>query len=259
MHYGCIGQEFYIGRYLYLSKELERLPNITFGIKNNKPIVRIKRTDPQTSKTTVNRIGDKNPNWQKYCAITKRREHLQEQLGCLLRNWDEDYGGSLENVASGYMLVLPLVNSNYNCEFWNSLKSNSDTYENKYPIRYKDFIMRSQFEVDVATVLDSLGLDYKYEVKILFGNKEYYPDMAVNLPEYDRCGFVEAMGGMDSLKYVSHNMEKLNKYINYGLFPNRDIAIIPGERGDYPDRLLIKRLVGNMLTSIAGMYVFKKS
>ncbi len=258
MHYGCIGQEFYIGRYLYLSKELERLPNITFGSRTGLTIIRLVIVDPASGKKKYKRISPKNPKWEAYKKLASRKARLEEQLNCLLTSWKEDYGGSLEQVASEYQ-IIGQPPSLYNCALWESFTSNADPWEPAYPVQYKDFVMRSYFEVEVAKVLDFIGLDYKYEVKLVLGDKYYFPDMAVNLPEYDRCGFVEAMGGMDSLKYVSHNMEKLNKYINYGIYPNRDVSIVPGERSYFPDRILIKRIVGNMLTAIAKQYVVKKS
>lgn len=84
-----------------------------------------------------------------------------------------------------------------------------------------------------------------------------YPDLTVNLPEFNRCGFVEAMGGMDNLKYASHNVQKYRAYINAGVYPNRDLAMISADSDYRPDIDMMKRLIGAMLSSIAAQHVFR--
>ena len=77
MHYGCIGQEFYIGRYLYLSKELERLPNITFGSRTGLTIIRLVIVDPASGKKKYKRISPKNPKWEAYKKLASVKARLE--------------------------------------------------------------------------------------------------------------------------------------------------------------------------------------
>lgn len=257
MNKGCISKEYYVGRYIYLNRVIAELPDARLGSKTNSEVMSVYLTDSETGRRTRRRISRASPLWDKYYEYALVRERLESQLRNLLTSWSEDYPGALSREASNYKIISSGKNY-YDSTMWEAFKSNDCDVPNDYPIMHKSFIMRSQFEVEVAKVLDSLGLDYKYEVKLLIGGgEELYPDMSVNLPEYNRCGFVEALGGLDSLKYTSHNTWKLKSYINSGLYPNRDVALISADKRYFPDRDLIKRSVGVMLSSIASQYVVR--
>lgn len=260
MNNGSISREFYIGRYIYLTKRLSELPYVVFGRRGETTTITIYTVNPKTGKKeSRQRIGKTNKDWDRYYKIAKEREIINNQLDCIKTNWADDYTGSLAKASSEYMIINQAA-SPFDSALWNRFVSNSSTQPNPYPVYYKNFIMRSQFEVEVAKVLDSLGLAYKYEVEMFVGGgKAVYPDMVVNLPEYNRCGFIEALGGLDNLKYVSHNTYKLKEYINGGLYPNRDIALISADRISFPTKEMIKRSIGMMLSSIASQYVMKKS
>ena len=260
MEYGMIDKEFYVGRFLYLTGRLTELEDARFGGRGDTPAISIYAENPKTGKKeSRQRISEKHELWSYYYKIAEEREIINKKLDLLKAAWAEDYGGLLDRTASGYK-IIPNFDNPFDSSLWEAFRSNDCSTPNPYPVHYKDYIMRSQFEVDVAKVLDSLGVDYKYEVgMIVGGGKRLYPDMAVNFPEYNRCGFVEAMGGLDNMKYASHNTFKLRDYINAGLYPNRDIAIVSADRGYFPSPALIKRSVGIMLSSIACQYVVKKS
>ena len=257
MNNGSISREFYIGRYIYLQKSLSNLADVHLGGRGDELTVTIYECDAITGKIRRRRISDKNPEWQRFYKIGLLRDELTEQLKLIMAGWKNDYRGSLRDASSHYALI-PNTESIYDSSLWNSLRSNDCDQPNDYPIQYKNFIMRSFFEVEVARVLDTIGIDYKYEVKLSIGGGKFmYPDMAVNFPEYNRCGFVEAMGGFDSLKYTTKNTLKLKDYINSGLYPNRDIAIISADRYNRPDPEIIRRTIGTMLSSIAAQYVIR--
>ncbi len=259
MNKGTISVEFYVGRYIYLSELLSTIPDVRFGGRGSRESISVYTVNNKTGQRDRLRITNTSPKWDHYYELAVRRERVKEQLNLLLSSWSEDYKGSLAKISSEYIIIPNDVNR-YDCDCWNLFKSNDCDVQNKYPVRYKDFVMRSYFEVEVAKVLDSLGIDYKYEVRLpIGGGDEISPDMAVNLPEYNRCGFVEALGGLDSLKYVSHNTWKLKGYINCGLYPNRDVALVSADSKVVPTRDMIKRMIGTMLSYIASQYVMKKS
>ena len=54
MEKGIISKEFYIGRYIYLTTELRKLPNITFTRLDGYAAVSIVETDPVTGKNSKN-------------------------------------------------------------------------------------------------------------------------------------------------------------------------------------------------------------
>ena len=257
MNLGCISREYYIGRYIYLTGMIAGLPDVRPGNKCGSEILSLYLSDQNTGRRIRRRISRASSLWDQYYEYALKRERLESQLKNLLTSWSEDYSGALSKEASKYKIIPP-KKSYYNSAMWESFKSNDCDVPNDFPVFYKSFVMRSQFEVEVAKVLDSLGIDYKYEVRLpIGGGDEMNPDMSVNLPEYNRCGFVEALGGLDNMKYTSHNTWKLKNYINIGLYPNRDVALISADKRYFPDRELIKRSIGLMLSSIAAQYVVR--
>ena len=80
----------------------------------------------------------------------------------------------------------------------------------------------------VAQCLDSLGLMYKYEPRIIIKGEEYYPDFIVYLPEFQRCFFIEFLGKLNDDKYISRNEFKLMDYLNSGMVINRDLLLFCG-------------------------------
>ena len=89
-------------------------------------------------------------------------------------------------------------------------------------------MMDSRGEMIVAQTLESLGLEYKYEPRIIIGGEVYYPDFIVYLPEFERCFFVEFMGRLDDEKYISRNKFKLMDYLKSGMVINRDLLVFCG-------------------------------
>ena len=204
------------------------------------------------------RIGESNSEWEKYSRIAIRRADLELKLKKLLSSWDVEYGGSLAELAAHYVLK---PNTTHPCssEFYDSLKEDNNSYPKDRKIIHNGMIMRSFFESDVAQVLENLGIDYKYEVCFRLGKKDMSPDFSMNFPEFNRCSFLEAIGGMGNLSYVQSNAEKFENYTNSGLYLNRDIVFITGDESYRPDETSAKRIIGVMLDGLAKMYVFRRT
>lgn len=258
MEFGLISKEFYIGRYLYLTAELRKLPKIEFTRIGDYDAVSFFVTDTKTGAVKRRRITASNPKWAEYSSIAAKRSKLKTQLNKTLACWKKEYRGNLKDIASSYEIIRH-KNETYTSAFWESLKEDSNPYSKDKIVPHDCIQMRSLFEADVAEILDELGLDVKYEVCLVFGNKKVYPDFAINLPEYDRCIFIEAMGMLGSMGYVNSNSYKLDKYVNGGLYPNRDFAVISGDYDYRPDHDTIRRIIGVLLDAIARQYLVKKS
>lgn len=256
MNNGSISREFYIGRYIYLTSELAKLPDVRIAQSGDKAVLTVHQRNAITGKVTRRRLSATKKEWTELHRLALRRQELEKRMKLLLDNWEEDYGGSLSYQASFYE-VVPNRTNRFDSSFYARMPEAQNTYPNHYPVPYKGYMMRSQFEVEAARLLDSMGIEYKYEVSLQFGDNLVYPDLTVNLPEFNRCGFVEAMGGMDNLKYMGHNVQKYRAYINAGVYPNRDLAMISADSDYRPDREMMKRIVGAMLSSIAAQHVFK--
>ena len=93
------------------------------------------------------------------------------------------------------------------------------------------------------------------KAKLAEHDKQEIPDF----PEFNRCSFLEAIGGMGNLSYVQSNAEKFANYTNNGLYLNRDIIFITGDESYRPDEISAKRIIGVMLDALAKMYVFRKT
>ena len=120
--------------------------------------------------------------------------------------------------------------------------------------------MRSVFETDVAQALEDMGIEYKYEVELNLGEfGKVNPDMALNFPEFNRCGFIEVNGRMDESEYISKTGKILIKYSNAGLYINRDIQFISGDYFYRPEPREIKKMISVICDSMAAQYVLKKN
>ena len=257
MDLGIISKEFYIARYIFLTNELERLPKVTFCHQGDEVIVSVTHIDPKTGKQSRRRLTKNNRDWEEYSAIAARRLKLKDSLKKLLASWQKDYEGSLEYEASHYVL-RPNVDNPFNSQFYERLKPDSNPKEKDRKVMLNGTYMRSYFETDVAQLLDDLDIEYKYETCFRVGTEKVSPDMSMNFPEFNRCGFLEALGGLGNLGYVNKNSRKIANYINAGLYINRDVAFISSD-GDYrPDHQTMRRIIGVMTDSLAKQYLFKK-
>lgn len=259
MNAGNLSIEFYVGRYIYLSDLLDKLPSIHFTTMGGHDAVSFYVIDRKTGKSVRRRVTDKNAQWDKYRAMAARRERVEEQMDKLQSLWKQDHKGSLKHIAEGYVLK-PDTSSYYNSEFWESLTDCANQAHKGREYVYKGISMRSVFETEVAQVLDRIGIDYKYDAMIRANYKEFIsPDFSMNLPEFNRCGFSEAMGGLSNLGYINDNVDKYRKYLNLGLYPNRDVALIPADNQYRPDPDSIMRFIGITLDAIARQCVYKKT
>jgi hypothetical protein len=253
MDKGIIKKEYYIGRYIYLTRELECLPKITFVCLDNVVAVSVKQNGKE------HRYTDKNPRWEEYADIARRRQKIRSDIKKLNALWKSEYKGSLKSEAAEYTLNTNSDNM-YSSQLWDSFCSNDNSYPCEHPVIYNGIVMRSQLEAEVAHILDELGIDYKYEVRLNLGPQGLVsPDFALNFPEFNRCGFIEVLGAMSNIQYMSKNAQKFEKYSNAGLYINRDIQFITADYGYRPSPDLIKKMIAVICDSFADQYVLRKN
>lgn len=254
MKTAIISKEFFIGRYIYLTREFEALPNITFISMGHYDGVSLKLRNEKEK-----RITNQNTNWPRYESMAKRRLKLKEQKEKLMEMWSSEYSGSLSTLAAGYRLV-PNVNNRFNSELWESFKADTNQHSKSHTYSHNGIMMRSVFETTVAQILDDMGIEYKYEVELDLGEEgRVFPDMALNFPEFNRCGFVEALGLLDDEDYILKTSRKFSKYTKNGLYINRDFQFIPADYNYRPESQEIKKMISIICDTIAAQYVIKKS
>ena len=252
MNKGYISEEYYIGRFLYLTNELERLPNAAFHHNGGNDVICIRKSSDRE------RLTKKNSRWDEYVAIVEKRNELKAALKKLKGDWAKISSYSLSKAAEKYILNPNIINP-YNSQLWDSFVNNECNYEKEHSINHNGIAMRSHFETEVAQIIEDLGIAYKYEVRLDLKEDGYvYPDVALNFPEFNRCGFIEVMGMMNDTDYSHRNSSKIGKYTNHGLYINRDVIIIPGDRYYRPEQKVIKRMIGVMVDSFASQYVLRR-
>ena len=107
-------------------------------------------------------------------------------------------------------------------EEWCALVENNDKSITK-GYRHGSRIFRSKSEVLIAQLLESLGLEYKYEPLMVINGKERWPDFAVYCPETNRFFLIEHLGMMDKTNYRIENAEKILDYETAGFRTDIDI------------------------------------
>ena len=147
----------------------------------------------------------------------KKLSDVKEQLEIILKNMP-----ALPDID------LTKVNTIYNKDMWERIHVRAEFEEKNTGYQYKNMMMDSRGEMIVAQTLESLGLEYKYEPRIIIGGEVYYPDFIVYLPEFERCFFVEFMGRLDDEKYISRNKFKIMDYLKSGMVINRDLLVFCG-------------------------------
>ena len=117
---------------------------------------------------------------------------------------------------------------------------------------YDGHRFRSKSEVNIAQFLKSMGLEYKYEVKIIIDKQIYYIDFAVYCPETGRFFFIEHFGMMSNERYRMSVFNKLTAYSTCGLQEGRDI-LYTYENADagYNIDIIQGKIIGVIATQIA--------
>lgn len=98
-----------------------------------------------------------------------------------------------------------------------------------YPERlvYKTLLgtmVRSKSELNIANILERLGIPYRYEQKIFIDGVYYYPDFTILLPNGDVLIW-EHNGLMEDLSYASRAYEKVRKYEDAGYRQHTNLII----------------------------------
>lgn len=79
--------------------------------------------------------------------------------------------------------------------------------------------MRSEGEIYIASRLDHYGIPYRYEEKLKIPDLGDVPDFTILRPRDNKIFYWEHFGKTNNDKYVRDNMEKVYRYIEYGIAP----------------------------------------
>lgn len=216
---------FLKARLTLINRELDQLPRTRIGTHRRSQVIREYHRDSQTEHLISSNKG------QILLSQHERRNALlviKDQLERILSSCD------LTCKLDPY-LDKPLMGE----DFWNELEESTNNYESQSDYSYKGIAMRSRGEVIIAQVLDSLGLQFKYEPSFTINGKTYCPDFIVYMPELKRCFIIEFLGMIDDFNYAMNNTTKLMGYLRSGLIINKDLLIFCGTRNSMtsPDEI----------------------
>lgn len=203
-------------------------------------------------------IDAKNPNSyheHRLSCKTGRKYHAQYELKTVktielneyMAIWKKLTARPIPNINKDQLTALSmLTTTTTNMEFYDKLVAESaikDFGLQDHPRMHKNIPIRTKLEDIVASTLESLNLEYKYEAKIYIANKPRYPDFFVPVPFINYCFPLEAAGMMDLDSYVSNLQSKIVEYNSNGLLLNQNLLLITESESHPADSDLIASIV----------------
>lgn len=216
--------EYLKAKLILTEEEIAGLPDVRMGYHGGRPVYR-ECIHGAGKRKVCEYSADGNKGKLLFSQSEHRKEliKLKKQLKAAINGFGE--------VAD---IDLSKVNTIYNKSMWERIRIRSEFEKKEKGYDYKGMILDSRAEMIVAQCLDSMGLSYKYEPRIIIGGEIYYPDFIVYLPEFQRCFFIEFLGKLNDLKYITRNEFKLMDYLNSGMIVNLDLLLFCG----FEDRMV---------------------
>ena len=223
-----------MARHSYISEKLNALPKLT--ISNNK-IIRMKMPSAEGT-YAYKRIAPNSPDREYYEQILRKRGELEEQLARVETAWISKHGFPIPTVDERPFVIIN-TGSRLSMDNFNMLKeySNPRPIETNYISGGKRY--RSRLELHTAEALSLLGLEWKYEPAITLSVPGRFigdhrtitinPDFAVAVPELRRFFIVEALGMLSDKSYTEEACNKIKTYAYNGIYPSKDLVLIPGD------------------------------
>ncbi|MBO4241717.1 MAG: hypothetical protein J5883_00370 [Clostridiales bacterium] len=210
---------YMIARFIYLKKELSKLPVVTRGVHHGVQVYRFK---DHCYRFNTNNGKILEEFYQKRAGIISGIDELLSL-----------FKGDLEKRSKEYKLSSD-HSSFLDGEFFKNAEENASPYKNEYKYRHNGKRYRSRSEMMIAQVLTYMGLEFKYECRIVCGGKSYTADFLIYLPEFNRCIILEYLGMLDDEEYTLKNSRKIRDYLNKGIYFGRDIAFLCGNTYETP-------------------------
>lgn len=237
-------ESYYFIQILALRAELEALPNVKLGMLRGRQVVRV-YSRKSNGHIVYKTLSVDSSAGKELMQTAKRRTVIKNEIKSMERVLGKQYAGILKQCRVSFKPGL------LDEKLWNSCKSCENTMNCDRNYCHKGILMRSRAEVLIAEILDELGLQYKYEPAIRFGDEVYYPDFLVYLPCLKRCLIIEFFGMSDEEKYVFKLVGKLTVYANNGLIMNRDVIGLYGTR----NTLISSDYIYNNIVMIVNLLV----
>lgn len=239
--------EWYIAKIHYLETELRKLPVARFGCHRGKEIIRIYSGKRR-------QISAKNSDWKNVKETTLEARIIREKIRKLKADLQRYHNVNYDEVKSKMIIkpnTVPIISMNT----WNELKDNECGMENPYDYNFQGHLFRSRFEMSVAEELAGFGMGYKYDFGMMIDGRKNFFDMAVPFPEFNCFAVLEVLGLMGDQGYVGNKFYNLQKLVQIGFLPERDVFLISGENKYMPNPVQIRLAILNMVRQVCSRYV----
>lgn len=238
--------DYLYARACYLEDQLSKFPRITMGKHRGEDV--ICAYNFINGQMTRNRHRLSSQMGKKLSHDYKLKKELDEKLNSLVAQYG--FLKTKKHVKLKQVKLLP-----YSIK--DKLIPDSNPREKKGNYWYKGIQMRSRLEIVVAQIIDSLGLEFMYEVSITINGNTYSPDFIVFLPELGCCFIIECLGMTDDINYLVRNSGKLIDYINIGLHPNENFLLFCGTKDSIPDPSVMKADIVHIINNLTAKIVVK--
>ena len=245
--------EYYVGTIGYLMSELEKIPEYRMGVHRGQAVIREYQCGIDRSQR-VRQVKADSPKGRKLLSSVQKRNELKYRINSLISEFENTYNMNYKKAQDSYSFSdqykHPLDNA-----FWSRLQSSCNTYPKNNNYCYKGTHFRSRAEVRFAETLDKLGLQYRYEVRIWVGKKEYDVDFVIWLPQFNCCILIEYFGSMTDPHRIQESGSKFMTYSRAGIMSGEDIIYFCGTENKMPATSTIEETVTGVINGISRQHV----
>lgn len=241
--------EWYIARLDYLYQEFTKIPDIRVGRVYDVSVFRI-----YDSNEKVRQRNERSKDWDACRYLYEQRRILKERISSLEERIENIYHVSYNSERPKFK-ILKNTTARMNMDFFNTLVDDECPYPKNFEYEFDGHCFRSRFELAIAQVIKDLGIGYKYDSGFQIGNRVLYPDFTLAFPEFNCCNFLEALGRLDSPKYVNDSVEKIRDYSNNGFILDLDYFLIGAGEKTMPNNLKIRMKLVELVGSLCATYV----
>jgi len=223
--YDVIPFEYLEVREQFLIGQMKTMPRIRPGKHGNNPVYRIYDNRGKCE----HEITEAGSNWKNTDLLFKKIGSLK-QMHNAVRSIKR-----LSHRRCRYdRLLVKNTDNRYDNDYFDSLQDGSCPSKKNSKYSYKGREYRSRAEMIFATILDELGLEFKYDVLVEIGGKEYTFDFIIVFREFNRCIFIEYYGKCEDPDYNYKNSRKINHSFNNDIYLGRDLFIFSGDSNEMP-------------------------
>lgn len=247
-------KEWYIAYITWLMNELDQIPVCSICRHNGKQVVRFYTTPKKYREKT-----EGTPGYDKLCKLVQQRKDIKAAIYYNKKILRHHYKTEYNAVKDNYY-IEPNTTSPLNKDYWISSLQHSRKIKGDKEYQSDGVDFKSRFEIYVASEIKSLGLLAFYDPRVFIN--EYYERFADYLfffPMFNRCVFMELLGGLDDYKYKKRTKSKLCEYVDNNFYIGRDIFIMSGDETYMPGQEQIRAAIIAMVTTMCELYIKKKS